>query len=92
MPGPAKVGKPLDVAFKFVNTLKMPLTHCKLRYECPGLSRPEVREVPDVAAGGTMSYALQLTPKYSGDHGLVVSFDSKQFTEIVGSTKILVTK
>ena len=84
--------KPLDVTFDFVNTLKMSLTHCKLRYECPGLSRPEVREVPDVIAGGTMSHTVRVTPKYTGDHGLVVSFDSKQFAEIVGSTKILVTK
>lgn len=86
------MGKPLDVTFKFVNTLKMPLTLCKLRYECPGLTRPEVREVSDVSAEGTMDYTVQLTPKYAGDHGLVVSFDSKQFTEIVGSTKIPITK
>jgi hypothetical protein len=31
-------------------------------------------------------------PKFAGEHSLVACFDSKEFTEITGAVKVVVTK
>lgn len=70
----------------------MRLTSCKLNFEGPGLTRSETRDVMDLEPGQILSFPVQVVPKYAGEHSLVACFDSKQFTQITGSTKILVTK
>lgn len=70
----------------------MRLTSCKLTFEGPGLCRAESREVVDLAPGDTMTVSVKLLPKFAGEHSLVAAFHSKQFAEITGSTKVVVTK
>ena len=61
--GTAKIGQPLTVTFKLVNSLKTRLTSCKLHYEGPGLSRAEVCDCSDLPPGETMSTTIKLLPK-----------------------------
>lgn len=42
--------------------------------------------------GETLSQALELPTKYAGEHSLVVTFSSREFTNIAGSTTISVEK
>ena len=88
----AKVGKHLDIEFQFENSLNIRLTSCRLSFEGPGLTRAESRDVIDLEPGQSVSVSVQVVPKFAGEHSLVVSFVSKQFTQITGSTKIVVTK
>lgn len=46
----------------------------------------------DVMVGETLSQALELPTKYAGEHSLVVTFSSREFTNIAGSTTISVEK
>ncbi len=86
------MGQPLDVTFTFVNSLKMRLTQCKLMFEGPGLTRSDSRDYPALEPGETMRINVRLTPKFAGEHSLVACFDSKEFTEITGSIKVIVSK
>lgn len=90
--GAKKVGQPLEVTFTFVNGLKMKLTQCKMVFEGPGLTRSDFREYPDLAPGETLTISTKLIPKFAGEHSLIACFDSKEFTEITGSVKVVISK
>lgn len=83
---------PFEAVFTFVNSLKMRLTQCKLVFEGPGLTRPDSREHRDLAPDDKMRIAVKLTPKFAGETNLIACFDSKEFTEITGAIKVVVTK
>ena len=86
------MGQPLEVTFTFVNVLKMQLTQCKMAFEGPGLTRSDFRDYPDLAPGETLTIKINLIPKFAGEHSLIACFDSKEFTEITGSVKVVTTK
>nr|CAH0113585.1 unnamed protein product [Daphnia galeata] len=90
--GSKKVGQPLEVTFTFVNVLKMKLTQCKIAFEGPGLTRSDFRDYPDLAPGETLTIKINLIPKFAGEHSLIACFDSKEFTEITGSVKVVTSK
>ena len=70
----------------------MRLTECKLTFEGPGITRSDTRDLPNVETGDTMRITITLKSKFAGEHSLVACFHSKEFAEIIGSTKIVVKK
>ncbi|XP_047740793.1 hemocyte protein-glutamine gamma-glutamyltransferase-like, partial [Hyalella azteca] len=91
-PTTSALGEPLVVKVSFTNPMKEKLTEAFIVVDGPGLTRPKKIPVPDVDAGALFTHTLRLEGKVLGDdRPLVVTFSSKQITDIVGSSNISIT-
>ncbi|XP_071448771.1 hemocyte protein-glutamine gamma-glutamyltransferase-like [Hetaerina americana] len=90
--GTPRVGVECTVVLSFQNPLTdTPLTNCTLSVEGPGLQRPRISRQRDVKPGELVTFTERFFPRKSGQRKIVATFDSKQLTEINGSTTITVS-
>ncbi|KAG8239170.1 hypothetical protein J437_LFUL018944, partial [Ladona fulva] len=89
--GSPRVGGECNATFSFQNPLTdAALTNCTLSVEGPGLQRPRITRKRDVKPGELVTFMERFFPQKSGNRKIVATFNSKQLTEITGSTNVKV--
>jgi len=88
--GTAQVGQDCFVTFSFLNPLSVSLTDCEFTFEGPGLVRPQTVKYRDVKMGEMVSHVQKFTPRHNGERKMVVTFNSRELIDVVGSKQILV--
>merc|ERR1712137_963968 len=88
--GTPQVGQDSFVTFSFMNPLSVNLTDCEFTFEGPGLVRPQTVKYRDVKMGEMVSHVQKFTPRHNGERKMVVTFNSRELIDVVGSKQILV--
>jgi len=83
--GTPQVGQDCFVTFSFLNPLSVSLTDCEFTFEGSGLVRPQTIKHRDVKMGEMVSHVQKFTPRHSGDRKIVVSFNSRELIDVIGS-------
>lgn len=89
--GAMRVGGECSAILSFQNPLTdTPLTYCTLSVEGPGLQRPRISRQRDVKPGELVTFTERFFPRRSGLRKIVATFNSKQLTEVTGSTTVTI--
>jgi len=88
--GTPQVGQDSFVTFSFMNPLSVSLTDCEFSFEGTGLVRPQTIKYRDVKMGEMVSHVQKFTPRHSGERKMVVTFNSRELIDVIGSKPILV--
>jgi transglutaminase 1 len=83
-----KIHQPATVKMTFENPLDKVLTNCSINYEGPGLVRTKTIPQPNVKALQEFEYEHSFVPKSVGNQRIVISFTSKELTDIIGSAVV----
>merc|ERR1712063_99981 len=76
------------VTFSFLNPLSVSLTDCEFTFEGPGLVRPQTVKYRDVKMGEMVSHVQKFIPRSSGDRKIVVTFNSRELVDVIGSKPV----
>lgn len=66
----------------------MPLTECSYTLEGPGIHKQKTVGYPDVPPHGEVEFFEQFTVKRPGNKRVIATFNSRNVSGIVGSTKV----
>ncbi|CAG7835561.1 unnamed protein product [Allacma fusca] len=86
--GELKIHQPASVKISFENPLDKILTNCSINYEGPGLVRTKTVPQPNAKALEEFHYEYNFVPKSIGNQRIVISFTSKELTDIIGSAVV----
>ncbi|XP_043914271.1 protein-glutamine gamma-glutamyltransferase K-like [Protopterus annectens] len=86
--GGAVVGQEMRAKISFVNPLPKTLTGVYFRVEGPGLHKPNIVQVGDVARGATVTITQTFVPVKPGPRKLIASLDSRQLTQVHGVAEV----
>lgn len=86
--GNPQVNQTSQATFSFLNPLPLPLMDCSFSVEGPGLQRPKIVRHRDVQPGELVTFTEYFRPKKEGERKIVGAFNSKQLTEVTGSTTV----
>ncbi|XP_046746450.1 hemocyte protein-glutamine gamma-glutamyltransferase-like [Diprion similis] len=86
------VGRPKRILLYFENPLKKSLTDCKMNFGGSRFVRAEEMSIGPVAPGEKVQVTYDLIPQTSGKHNILVTFTSKQLSNITGMATVEVTR
>ena len=82
------------VTFTFTNPLDVPLTNCRLSFECSGAIWPRRDTVEDVPANGEFKHEMNINPRRQrwgqSANTLVAVFSSNEMNNVNGSAEVKV--
>ncbi|CAM1331837.1 F13A1 (predicted) [Pycnogonum litorale] len=86
--GPVRVGRSFEVEIRFTNPLKTRLERCEFTFEGPGISKRKSVKLREVKPEETVVHFERFIPRLTGTKKLVVGFNSRQLSDIIGSKQI----
>uniref|UniRef100_A0A8C5Q839 Protein-glutamine gamma-glutamyltransferase K n=1 Tax=Leptobrachium leishanense TaxID=445787 RepID=A0A8C5Q839_9ANUR len=88
MHGDAIVGQPIIAEVIFTNPLDITLHNASFHVEGPGLQRPKVIPVGDIAPRKTVSCKEQFTPLRPGPRQFSAAFQSDELSQVYGVSEV----
>jgi len=90
VPSEVKVGEEYEVEYSFKNPLPRSLTKCVFEVEGASLQRPRQLKHNSVGPHAEAKGSVKLQALIPGDKEIIVNFDSKELSDLAGSSKFKV--